>query len=313
MVERTRAAFGRIDVLVNNAGIYRAALPLDITEEHWDAVMNINAKAVFFASQAVLPTMIAQKRGAIVSLASMAGKVGSRTNLPYNASKAAVISITKSLALAHAADGIRVNCVCPGFVETDMELVSREQGALLGVSPEDFTEQRAAQVPLGRMEQPEDVAKVIGFLASDRAGYMTGQAINVTGGLIHALSPYCSALRNDDNFDRVIDALAHDPKRLRNVLSRGNSWVTRSALQPPLGRQRDSAFDIVTTLATGGVDGDIASDHVAQVQGHWLWVEGHHEYFAAALGHLRTLLRGLHGARALDGQVDLRDRRSVPE
>ncbi len=199
MVERTRAAFGRIDVLVNNAGIYRAAvslniteehwdavmLSLDITEEHWDAVMNINAKAVFFASQAVLPTMIAQKRGAIVSLASMAGKVGSRTNLPYNASKAAVISITKSLALAHAADGIRVNCVCPGFVETDMwQLVSREQGALLGLSPEDFTEQRAAQVPLGRMEHPEDVAKVIGFLASDRAGYMTGQAINVTGGLI---------------------------------------------------------------------------------------------------------------------------------
>jgi NAD(P)-dependent dehydrogenase (short-subunit alcohol dehydrogenase family) len=140
---------------------------------------------VFFASQAVLPTMIAQKRGTIISLASMAGKVGSRTNLPYNASKAAVISITKSLALAHAADGIRVNCVCPGFVETAMwQAVSREQGALLGLSPEDFTEQRAAQVPLGRMEHPEDVAKVIGFLASDRAGYMTGQAINVTGGLI---------------------------------------------------------------------------------------------------------------------------------
>ena len=185
MAERTRAEFGRIDVLVNNAGIYRAALPLDVTEEHWDAVMNVNAKAVFFASQAVLPTMIAQKRGTIISLASMAGKVGSRSNLPYNASKAAVISITKSLALAHAADGIRVNCVCPGFVETDMwTAVAREQGALLGLPPEDFTRQRAAQVPLGRMERPEDVAHVIGFLASDRATYMTGQAINVTGGLI---------------------------------------------------------------------------------------------------------------------------------
>ncbi len=185
MVECTRAAFGRIDILVNNAGIYRAALPLEITEEHWDAVMNINAKAVFFASQAVLPTMIAQRRGAIISLASMAGKVGSRTNLPYNASKAAVINITKSLALAHAADGIRANCVCPGLVETDMwTLVAREQSVLMGLSPEDFTEQRAAQVPLGRMERPEDVAKVIGFLASDRAAYMTGQAINVTGGLI---------------------------------------------------------------------------------------------------------------------------------
>jgi 3-oxoacyl-[acyl-carrier protein] reductase/meso-butanediol dehydrogenase/(S,S)-butanediol dehydrogenase/diacetyl reductase len=147
--------------------------------------MDINARAVFFASQAVLPTMIAQKRGAIVSLASMAGKIGSRANLPYNASKAAVISITKSLALAHAADGIRVNCVCPGFVETDMwTLVAREQGAVLGMTAEEFTRQRLAQVPLGRMERPEDVASVIGFLASDRSGYMTGQAINVTGGLI---------------------------------------------------------------------------------------------------------------------------------
>jgi NAD(P)-dependent dehydrogenase (short-subunit alcohol dehydrogenase family) len=105
---------------------------LDVTEEHWDAVMNINAKAVFFATQAVLPTMIAQKRGVIVNLASMAGKIGSRANLPYNASKAAVISMTKSLAVAHAADGIRVNCVCPGFVETDMwTVVAREQAALL--------------------------------------------------------------------------------------------------------------------------------------------------------------------------------------
>ena len=120
MAARARDEFGRIDVLVNNAGIYRAAAPLDVTEEHWDAVMSVNARAVFFASQAVLPAMIAQKRGSIVSVASMAGKIGNRNNLPYNASKAAVISITKSLALAHAADGIRVNCVCPGFVETDM-------------------------------------------------------------------------------------------------------------------------------------------------------------------------------------------------
>jgi NAD(P)-dependent dehydrogenase (short-subunit alcohol dehydrogenase family) len=185
LVERTRADFSRIDILVNNAGIYRAASSLDVTEEHWDAVMNINARAVFFASQAVLPAMIAQKRGAIISLASMAGKIGSRTNLPYNASKAAVISITKSLALAHAADGIRANCVCPGFVETDMWMaVARDQGALLGLSPEEFTRQRVALVPLGRMERPEDVASVIGFLASPRAGYMTGQALSVDGGLV---------------------------------------------------------------------------------------------------------------------------------
>jgi 3-oxoacyl-[acyl-carrier protein] reductase len=185
MVERTKATFGRIDILVNNAGIYRAAATMDVTEEHWDAIMTINAKAVFFASQAVLPTMIAQKRGAIVNLASMAGKIGSKTNLPYNASTAAVVSMTKSLALAHAGDGIRVNCVCPGFVETDMwTKVAREQGAILGMSSEEFTQQRAKTVPLGRMERAEDVANVIGFLASPRAGYMTGQALSVDGGLV---------------------------------------------------------------------------------------------------------------------------------
>jgi 3-oxoacyl-[acyl-carrier protein] reductase len=185
LVERARAEHGRIDILVNNAGIYRAAATLDVTEEHWDAVLAINAKAVFFASQAVLPTMIAQRRGCIVSLASMAGKIGSKTNLPYNASKAAVISMTKSLALAHAADGIRVNCVCPGFVETDMwTMVAREQGRLLGQTPEEFTEHRRKQVPLGRLEKPEDVASVIAFLCTERAAYMTGQALSVDGGLV---------------------------------------------------------------------------------------------------------------------------------
>jgi NAD(P)-dependent dehydrogenase (short-subunit alcohol dehydrogenase family) len=185
MVERTLAEFGRVDILVNNAGIYRAAATLDVTEEHWDAVLGINARAVFFASQAVLPAMIRQKRGVIVSLASMAGKIGSRTNLPYNASKAAVISMTKSLALAHAADGIRVNCVCPGFVETDMwTTVAREQAALLGLTVEEFNRQRLASVPLGRMERPEDVASVIGVLCSSRSGYMTGQALSVDGGLV---------------------------------------------------------------------------------------------------------------------------------
>jgi meso-butanediol dehydrogenase / (S,S)-butanediol dehydrogenase / diacetyl reductase len=185
MVDRAKAEFGRIDILVNNAGIYRAAATLDVTEDHWDAIMNINAKAVFFASQAVLPVMIAQKSGAIVSLASMAGKIGSKTNLPYNASKAAVVSMTKSLALAHAGEGIRVNCVCPGFVETDMwSVVSRDQGKLLGMTPEEFTRQRAASVPLGRMEKPDDVAHVVAFLAGPRSGYMTGQALSVDGGLV---------------------------------------------------------------------------------------------------------------------------------
>ncbi len=185
MVRQTVDRFGRIDVLVNNAGIYRAAATLDVTEEHWDAIMTINARAVFFTTKAVLPTMIRQHRGNVISLASMAGKIGSRTNLPYNASKAAVISMTKSLALAHAADGIRANCVCPGFVETDMwAKVSADQGALLGLSPDAFTKARLSTVPLGRMETPEDVANVVGFLASSKSGYMTGQALSVDGGLV---------------------------------------------------------------------------------------------------------------------------------
>jgi NAD(P)-dependent dehydrogenase (short-subunit alcohol dehydrogenase family) len=186
MVEQALTAFGRVDILVNNAGIYRAAVPLDVTEEHWDAIMNINAKAVFFATQAVLPAMIARKRGAIVSLASMAGKVGSANNLPYNASKAAVISMTKSLALAHAADGIRANCVCPGIVETDMIFqIDREAGEkLFGLKPGEYLKQRVEQIPLGRIEKAEDVANLVGFLASGKSSYMTGQAINVTGGLV---------------------------------------------------------------------------------------------------------------------------------
>src|SRR2546426_4447607 len=185
MAERTQSQFGRIDILVNNAGIYRAAATLDVTEEHWDAIMTINAKAVFFASQAVLPAMIAAKRGSIVSLASMAGKIGSKTNLPYNASKAAVVSMTKSLALAHAADGVRVNCVCPGFVETDMwTMVARDQSKLLGMTPDEFSRPREKSVPLARMEKPQDVANVIAFLCTERAGYMTGQALSVDGGLV---------------------------------------------------------------------------------------------------------------------------------
>ena len=155
MVERARDEFGRNRHSRDQRRHLSRGEDARRTEEHWDTVMNINAKAVFFASQAVLPTMIAQKRGTIVNLASMAGKIGSRANLPYNASKAAVISMTKSLALAHAADGVRVNCVCPGFVETDMwASLVQELGPLFKQSPEEFAHRSLRQIPLGRMELP---------------------------------------------------------------------------------------------------------------------------------------------------------------
>jgi len=186
MVDRTLGAFGRVDILVNNAGIYRSAPPLEITEEHWDSVLGVNARAVLFCSQAVLPTMLAARRGSIISLASMAGKIASPTGLPYAVSKAAVISMTRSLAAAYAGEGIRVNCVCPGFVDTDMwAQIDREVGvARMGKQPGQYSQERAATVPIGRMAQPEDVARVVGFLATGKASYMTGQAVNVTGGLV---------------------------------------------------------------------------------------------------------------------------------
>jgi NAD(P)-dependent dehydrogenase (short-subunit alcohol dehydrogenase family) len=186
MVEQTLRSFNRIDILVNNAGIYRSGTPLDITEEHWDAVMGVNARAVFFCCQAVLPTMLAAKRGVIVNVASMAGKIASTNGLPYAVSKTAVISMTRSLALTYARDGIRVNCVCPGLVDTDMfAQLDREIGvAQLGKQPGEYSRERFATIPLGRPEQPEDVAGVVSFLVSSKSAYMTGQALNVTGGLL---------------------------------------------------------------------------------------------------------------------------------
>jgi NAD(P)-dependent dehydrogenase (short-subunit alcohol dehydrogenase family) len=186
MIDRTLSIFGRIDILINNAGIYRAGTPLDITEEHWDKVLSVNARAVFFCAQAVLPTMLAARRGVIVNVASMAGKIATTNGLPYAVSKAAVISLTRSLALTYARDGIRVNCVCPGLVDTDMfAQLDRDIGVdQLGKQPGEYTRERFATIPIGRAEQPEDVAGVVGFLASSTSAYMTGQAINVTGGLL---------------------------------------------------------------------------------------------------------------------------------
>ncbi len=186
MADRTVAEFGRIDILVNNAGIHRSAHTADVTEDDWDRLLAVNAKGVFFASQAVLRHMVPARRGNIISLASMAGKIGLKTSLVYGITKAAVISMTKSLALAHAADGIRANCVCPGIVETDMIFqIDREAGEkLFGLKPGEYLKQRVEQIPLGRIETAEDVANLVGFLASSKSSYMTGQAINVTGGLV---------------------------------------------------------------------------------------------------------------------------------
>jgi NAD(P)-dependent dehydrogenase (short-subunit alcohol dehydrogenase family) len=186
MVEATVRDLSRIDVLVNNAGVYREFEPLAITEADWDGVLTVNAKAVFFCTQAVLPTMLAGGGGTVVNVSSIAGKGGSPHSVPYGVSKAAVISITQGLAKAYARENVRVNCVCPGFVDTDMwAAIDREVGVeQLGKQPGEMWAEVTATIPLGRPAQPEDVARVIAFLATSQSGYMTGQALNVTGGLI---------------------------------------------------------------------------------------------------------------------------------
>jgi NAD(P)-dependent dehydrogenase (short-subunit alcohol dehydrogenase family) len=187
MVAAVERELGPIDVLVNNAGIMQVIDLFELKEADWDRMLAINAKAVFFLSQLVLKGMVARKKGAIVSLASAAGKVASGVMYAhYNVSKAAVIAMTKTMATAVAKDGVRVNCVCPGIIDTDMwAFIDREQGQrAYGLAEREWMNQRLANVPMGRAGTPDDVARVILFLASPLAGYLTGQAINVTGGWI---------------------------------------------------------------------------------------------------------------------------------
>jgi NAD(P)-dependent dehydrogenase (short-subunit alcohol dehydrogenase family) len=182
----TLETFGRLDVLVNNAGIQRVALPLDVTEEHWDTMMQVNAKAVYFCCQLALQHMVAQQHGRIVNIASIAGKTASTPYHPiYNVSKAAVLAMTKTFALSYADKGVRVNAVCPGIIETPMQdVVDREFARVAHTQPEQIRAERMGRIPMQRIGTPEDVADVVSFLVGPDSRYMTGQAINVTGGLV---------------------------------------------------------------------------------------------------------------------------------
>jgi meso-butanediol dehydrogenase/(S,S)-butanediol dehydrogenase/diacetyl reductase len=187
MVAATESELGPIDLLVNNAGIMQVKGMFELGEADWDRMLNINAKSVFFLSQLVLPGMVARRKGAIVSLASAAGKVASGTNyVHYNVAKAAVIAMTKTMSQEVARHGVRVNCVCPGIIDTDMWVqIDREQGQqLMGLGERELFNRRLEAIPMGRPGTVEDVAKVILFLASPLASYMTGQAVNITGGWI---------------------------------------------------------------------------------------------------------------------------------
>lgn len=176
--------FGRIDILVNNAGISSMALVVDLKEKDWDANMNVNAKGVFLCSRAVARQMIKQKSGKIINNASLAAKRGAPFLGHYSASKFAVLGLTYTMALELAPYGITVNAVCPGIVETGM--IRREwkwEGDLRGMTPDQVREEVLSTIPLGRLAQPEDIAAVVAFLASKDADYMTGQALNINGGM----------------------------------------------------------------------------------------------------------------------------------
>lgn len=166
-------AFGRVDILVNNAGVTRDNLILRMSEEDWDAVLDTNLKGAFLCTRAASRIMLRQKSGKIINITSVMGLVGNAGQANYAASKAGLIGLTKSSAKELGSRGITVNAVAPGFIQTDMtDALSAE-----------IREQVKKQIPLARLGVPEDVARVVRFLASDEAAYITGQVIRVDGGL----------------------------------------------------------------------------------------------------------------------------------
>ena len=179
----TRSAeWGQLSVLVNNAGRVIITPFLEITEPEWDAIMTLNLKTVFFATQFAARFMPAG--GRIVNLSSISGRSGRPDQAHYAAAKSAVISLTQSAALSFASKGITVNAICPGVVDTPMTMGIHEiRAGALGITPEESLARMIAKIPLGRLEKTEDVAGVVSFLCSQDAAYITGQSLNVCGGM----------------------------------------------------------------------------------------------------------------------------------
>ena len=173
LIEEVLADFGRVDVLVNNAGITRDGLMMRMTEEQWDLVINVNLKSAFNLIHAVTPVMLKQKSGSIINMASVVGVSGNAGQTNYSASKAGMIGLAKSIAKELGSRGVRANAIAPGFIITDMTHALSEE----------VRKQWEAQVPLRRGGTPEDVANVATFLASELSSYVTGQTIHVCGGM----------------------------------------------------------------------------------------------------------------------------------
>ncbi|MBL1375916.1 3-oxoacyl-ACP reductase FabG [Zobellella iuensis] len=173
---RILAEHGRVDVLVNNAGITRDALLDKMTESDWDLVLNVNLKGIFMMTQAMLPLMKVQMKGSIVSISSIVGTDGNIGQSNYGASKGGVIAMTKGWAkeLARGGAQIRANCIAPGFINTEMTQAV----------PEKVLDKMRSRIPLGELGEPRDIAEGVLFLASERSGYITGQVLKIDGGLV---------------------------------------------------------------------------------------------------------------------------------
>lgn len=183
VAKRVESEIGPIEILANNAGVSTMGPIWELTEQEWDFNFAVNAKGVFLVTQAVIPGMMERRRGSIVNTASMAGKKAPKLLAHYAASKWACIGFTKSAANELGEFGIRVNCVCPGYVATSMqerELVWESEKR--GMTIDGVIAEYIGQTPLGRLQTPADVARVVAYLASDDAEFLTGAAIDITGG-----------------------------------------------------------------------------------------------------------------------------------
>jgi meso-butanediol dehydrogenase/(S,S)-butanediol dehydrogenase/diacetyl reductase len=175
---------GGCDICIANAGVSTMQRALELTDEDWDFNFAVNARGIFLTNQIAARHFVAQGSGCIVNTASLAAKVGAPLLAHYSASKFAVLGWTQALARELAPSGIRVNAVCPGFVKTGMQTREIEwESRLRNLSAQQVVDDYVTQTPLGRLEEPEDVADVVVFLCSDKARFMTGQGINVTGGV----------------------------------------------------------------------------------------------------------------------------------
>ena len=184
MVGRTLEWRGKIDHLINNAGIVRIAALADAAESDWDRVIDVNLKGVFLGMRAVLPPMLERRSGSIVNIASQAGKRGNRYIAPYCASKAGVISLTQTAAL-EAAPHVRVNCVCPGFINTELQEEEYDEvAAITGQNRDEIKSSWLSAMPLGRFQEVGDVADAVLFLSSAGASQTTGEALNISGGMV---------------------------------------------------------------------------------------------------------------------------------